>query len=559
LVVLAAPIVLLAALAWRHRWMSDDGFINLRVVDNIQHGFGPVFNIDERVEAYTSPLWIAIIWALAVVAPFVSLEYIAVGAGIALSLVGLAAGTRGSLLLGDRSRLNSRVAVPVGAVVVASLAPVWDFATSGLDTGLTFAWLGICFMGSASVAVDRGSRPRLLAIVVGLGPLVRPDLSIFAVGFLAVLILTRWAERGLRTLTLLAWAAAVPIAYQVFRMGYFAAVVPNTALAKDAGQADWARGWFYLKDLLTTYWLWIPLGALAACLTALLIRLRTAGAHRAALLVGVTVACALLHALYVVRLGGDFMGARLLLPAVFALTLPVAAVRLSPARLVVPVAVVVAAWAAVSLSTLRPHARSSPYLIEDTRESFIQATNNLHPVSLHDFRGIPFLWLQDGETLRRLSRGRRVVLRPRTSLGPLQVAAPALPTLRAHVVESFEAIGIAGFAAGPYVHIVDVHGLADPIAARLPVTSRYEAGHEKQLGQGWVLARFAVPGSAPPGIDLTELAAARSALTCGSLRDLTRALSEPLTVDRFFSNFTDAWSLSALHVPRDPRRAHQCR
>ncbi|HEV3229115.1 MAG TPA: hypothetical protein VGY97_06555 [Solirubrobacteraceae bacterium] len=557
---MAAPIVLLAALAWRHRWMSDDGFINLRVVDNIQHGFGPVFNIDERVEAYTSPLWIAIIWALSVVAPFLSLEYIAVGAGIALSLVGLAAGTRGSLLLGHRGRSDSRIAVPVGAVVVATLAPFWDFATSGLDTGLTFAWLGICFMGLASVVVDRGSRPRLVAVVVGLGPLVRPDLGIFALGFLIVLMVSRWAERGPRTLTLLAWAAALPIAYQVFRMGYFAAVVPNTALAKDAGQADWARGWFYLKDLLTTYWLWIPLGALAACLTALLIRLRSAGANRAALLVGVTMACALLHALYVVRLGGDFMGARMLLPAVFALALPVAVVGLSPARLLVPAALVVAAWGVVSLSTLRPHARASPYRIEDTRESFIQATNNLHPVSLQDFRGIPFLWLQDGVTLRRLSvsGGRRVVLRPRTSLGPLQVAARALPTLRAHVVESFEAIGIAGFAAGPYVHIVDVHGLADPIAARLPITSRYEAGHEKQLGQAWVLARFAVPGSAPQGIDPTQLAAARAALSCGSLRDLTRALTQPLTVDRFFSNFTDSWSLSALHVPQDPRRAHKC-
>src|SRR5688500_17745291 len=56
--VLAAPAVLVLVGAWTHHWVDEDGYINLRVVDQILAGHGPVFNEGERVEAVTSPLWI---------------------------------------------------------------------------------------------------------------------------------------------------------------------------------------------------------------------------------------------------------------------------------------------------------------------------------------------------------------------------------------------------------------------------------------------------------------------------------------------------------------------
>src|ERR1700723_1825811 len=53
-----APVAFLTGGAWARRWMDDDGFINLRVVRNVLHGHGPVFNLGDRIEACTSPLWI---------------------------------------------------------------------------------------------------------------------------------------------------------------------------------------------------------------------------------------------------------------------------------------------------------------------------------------------------------------------------------------------------------------------------------------------------------------------------------------------------------------------
>src|ERR1700733_6149550 len=41
----------------RTAWVSDDAEITLRCVMNLLNGYGPTFNIDERVQPYTHPLW----------------------------------------------------------------------------------------------------------------------------------------------------------------------------------------------------------------------------------------------------------------------------------------------------------------------------------------------------------------------------------------------------------------------------------------------------------------------------------------------------------------------
>ena len=68
-------------MAWQHRWVGDDAFIDFRIVRQLKAGHGPVFNAGERVEAGTSPIWLMILFAADVVAPL-RLEWIAVVLGI---------------------------------------------------------------------------------------------------------------------------------------------------------------------------------------------------------------------------------------------------------------------------------------------------------------------------------------------------------------------------------------------------------------------------------------------------------------------------------------------
>src|SRR5262245_12252519 len=85
-----APLIWFVGAAAARRWIDDDGFINLRIVRNLLSGQGPVYNLGERVEVGTSPLWIGLLAMLG--ATGARLEYLAVGAGLVLATLGLAFG-----------------------------------------------------------------------------------------------------------------------------------------------------------------------------------------------------------------------------------------------------------------------------------------------------------------------------------------------------------------------------------------------------------------------------------------------------------------------------------
>lgn len=203
---MVAPIVALVLLAWSRRWMSDDGFINLRVVEQLLAGNGPVFNAGERVEIATSPLWVALLAVAGAVTPWIPLAWTAVVLGITATALGLLAAHLGALRLRGHDP-RARPAVPLGALVVLALPPFWDFASSGLETGLSIAWLGGCWF---LLAGEGSLRHWATPAVCGLGPLVRPDLAIFSVFFLAVVLLVPRPRPVRSRLAVLAIAAVLP-------------------------------------------------------------------------------------------------------------------------------------------------------------------------------------------------------------------------------------------------------------------------------------------------------------------------------------------------------------
>ena len=55
------PLILLALfllVAVNCAWICDDAYIGFRVADNFAHGYGLTWNVAERVQVYTCPLWI---------------------------------------------------------------------------------------------------------------------------------------------------------------------------------------------------------------------------------------------------------------------------------------------------------------------------------------------------------------------------------------------------------------------------------------------------------------------------------------------------------------------
>lgn len=350
---LSATILTVVALVagWNRRWISDDGLIVLRTVRNLQAGNGPVFNAGERVETNTSALWQYLIYLWAQLTGG-QLETVALWCALICTGLAVLAGVLGSGLL---YRQRGLVLLPVGMVIYLALPPARDFATSGLEWGLSILWLAVLWLllamwvrrgNPAAYAARGGAQSRrharpvlrpakpylyLLAFWTGLSWLVRPELALY--GGVAGLVLLIATPGWLRKLSVLAVALPVPMAYQIFRMGYYGAIVPQTAVAKSASEAMWGRGWDYVTDFVEPYGVCWALGVLAA-VSAVVVwgvgaqRERVPrAAHRLqqpVTPVFVMVLCALLHMVYVVRVGGDFMHGRMLLIPLFALLLPVA-------------------------------------------------------------------------------------------------------------------------------------------------------------------------------------------------------------------------------------------
>lgn len=59
----AFVVVAFSYLFLANAWLGDDAYITFRVAWNFVHGYGPVFNPGERVQAYTHPLWMLVMSA----------------------------------------------------------------------------------------------------------------------------------------------------------------------------------------------------------------------------------------------------------------------------------------------------------------------------------------------------------------------------------------------------------------------------------------------------------------------------------------------------------------
>jgi arabinofuranosyltransferase len=546
-VMFAVVLVLFLVLGWQQRWMSDDGLIVLRTVRQIFDGNGPVFNIGERVEVNTSPLWTFMLTVLSLL-PGIRLEWISLLTGLFLAVAALWFGMDGARRLYRPS--GHTLVVPAGALVVCALPPFHDFATSGLETGLSWCWIGGTWWLLVRRAMERPDGVAWpMVVVIGLGPLVRPDLALFsAAAFAALVLISRpgWVQ----TLRWLAIAGALPVVYQIFRMGYYGLPVPNTALAKEAGVAQWGRGWLYFLDLITPYALLVPIMLLAVAVAMLV---RSGVRDRAfTVLTLMPVLTAVVLALYVTRVGGDFMHGRMLLPSLFCLLLPVMAIPAT--RWTVIVLAGVTGWAIVAGVALRVPYYNVPSAlsITDERGYWVWATGVSHPILAEDYAQYPGMPAQ----LTMVGRATEP-----TVIAPGTTYWHTYPTTESHSTIATDSMGALGLLTPLDLRIHDDYSLATPLGSHsLVVAARI--GHEKRFPALWDIADFGqgdvdTNGQASVATPV-QIESARAALRCPAIAEILESVRDPLTFDRFWANLTGAVGRSGVRFSRDPAIAQRC-
>ena len=581
-----APLAIFAVGAWERRWMDDDAFINLRVVRNILSGHGAVYNLGDRVEACTSPLWIAFLVLFG--AAHLPLEASAVYSGIAFSLLGLFLAMRGASRL-QAQRAPGALDWPVGAAIYAVIPAAWDYASSGLDTGIGVLWFGASYATLAHVAL--GDRERVngraglaAAALFGLGPLIRPELALYSAAFFAPLVWivvkgaadSERARPPARIARLALCAAALPLAYEILRMGYYGTLTPNTAIAKEAFRANWAQGGCYFKNFFFVYAIGWPAAAAGVIFWFVRVRPLRAAHDTLGLMIALLPAgMGAIHILYVVGMGGDYMHARMFLAPVFAMTLPIAVVRLgSPSarvRYVLDAAAgVLSCWLVVCATKLRvPHENQCD--VGDERGWYAQEASVRAPIALASYRGHEFY--EEGVKALTKIRGScpsidsldgprepscKLLYFNEDDFEPLYPSRSTYPLgksldPRIGAAVAFGAIGIFGYMMPDSVQVVDRHGLAEPVASHFELLARGRPGHEKTLLSPWFVARYGAP-TIPEDPQVT---AARHALECGPLKGLLDAARAPLTFRQFFHNMAHAFEYTRLRIPSDPYVAEE--
>lgn len=584
--------------AWQRRWIADDGLIVLRTVRNLLAGNGPVFNMGERVEANTSTVWTYLLYAASWVGGPMRLEYVALAVALTLSVLGVVLVMLGAgRLYAPSLRGRRAIMLPAGALVYITVPPARDFATSGLESGLVLAYLGllwwmmVCWSQPLRGRSDNPVFIGLLAFVAGCSVLVRPELALIGgLALIMMLIAARsWRRRGLIVLA----GGLLPVAYQIFRMGYYGLLVPGTALAKDAAGDKWSQGMVYLTNFNRPYALWLPLVLVVPLGVVVMFARRRPAFLRPVLapdygrfaravqsptaVVVFMVGSGVLQALYWIRQGGDFMHGRVLLAPLFCVLAPVAVIPL-----VVPdgkdYSRETGYWVAGAVSVLwlgvagwSLWAANSPGMgddathvsysgIVDERRFYAQATGHAHPLTAADYLDYPRMAAiltalnntPDGALLLPSGNYTQWDLVPMIKPG----SAPGIPASEKpqHTV-FFTNLGMVGMNVGLDVRVLDQIGLANPLAAHTERLEHGRIGHDKNLFPDWVIADGPwvkwYPG-VPAYLDQQWVAQAEAALRCPATQAVLNSVRAPMSLHRFVSNVVHSFEFTRYRINRVP-------
>jgi arabinofuranosyltransferase len=469
-----APALALLYVLAANAWIVDDAYITFRSIENLAAGHGLRWNVDERVQVFTHPLWLLVVAALHAVTS----EFYLTALTACLVCTLLATGSLAGLQTGGLRRDLWRI--PLYCLILASSKAVIDYASSGLENALSYliaALFGLCLLAPG------GQTPGRLAGLVGLAALAflnRQDtLLLYAPALLW------WIAAHGRGLSRGAWLRAVlaglpAVAWLGFALLYFGHPFPNTSYAKLTATgfpAEWriARGLEYLADSLT--WDFPLYGLLLAGIALALRRRRPAllALHAGVLAYLVYV---VVYAASATHLSGRFAALPLFVAAsLFPLMLDERrwaggiALALLAFNLANPAAAIKFGTrfydSDVTLFRQRPltpserlaarsHIDAKNYIYPD----YVPLVSNWRPGATY---GPDNLWYQGGLALRR--SGQRV---------------------HAGGFLNGEAVGYFGFAAGPEKFIVDRVGLTDPLLSKLPAIrperfEEWKSGHFLRL------------------------------------------------------------------------------
>ena len=435
-------IVLLCALVgWafvRTAAVTEDAFITFRVIDNALNGYGMVWNVGERVQPYTHPLWALLLLT------FSALSGEIFHTALVLSLVL----TLACVVLIVRHAQGAWTALWVVLALLFSEAFI-EYSGASLENALAHALVAGLVVAWRLYPPELGRRAWIAALCGGLLVITRHDFAVLVAPAMLVLFArsqgrVRWAVLAAGALPLVFWSA--------FALVYYGSPWPNSAYAKlNNGMSlaeSFAASEVYFRDVIKY-----------DAVTALLIVVAVArGLLQGKWQMRPLALGLLLYLAYLGTAGGDYMGGRLFsAPFVMAVAMLAMNVRLrwwwnAPLWILLTLALgLQRGW---MVRDVHPHAEVRKMSQHAWTHPF---TGWQSPQRVADFRNMP--WAEQGFKAKA----------------------------EKHAVVAKCAVGLYGYEAGPGVMIVDPLAITDGFLSRLPSKKPAYPGHyERAFPAGYL-------------------------------------------------------------------------
>ncbi len=430
-------------------WVCEDAYITFRVIDNFVHGYGLRWNVNERVQVYTHPLW------LLLHLPFAPLWDNLFHLNIALSVMCSSLAVAIALLTFRKSLAVTLVCFVIPLFLSKAFL---DYTSSGLETSLSFLLFAI--LGYVVVhGQERPWFPFTLSLTASLLLLNRLDHIILIAPLLAWLAVQHAARVKTPGGVAMLVAGALPlVAWFSFSLIYYGFLFPNTKYAKlDTG--------FPLSDYLLQgahyafIWITHDTASVLVMLAALLLTFR----HTLRTPLLATIATGIvLNYCYVLYIGGDYMMGRFYAVIFFASSWLLLAIAPDTARDDILFSAIIALFLAFAASHLMLKIREECEACLPVKGRVIDASRIFGSNGLFRSYWPPnmraegqYKFAKDGKDMAK------------------EVLPPIKP---------LRYIGMAPYYAGARGIFVDELALTDAFLARLPAqsTRAFYVGHYKR-------------------------------------------------------------------------------
>ncbi len=416
-------------------WISDDAMISFRSAINFVHGYGLRWNIIERVQSFTNPLWTL----------FLSLTYFiyrdimfnAIFFSIAFTMAALYIAI---FKIGNIKKETAWLTLVVTTCIFSK--SFIDFSTSGLEAPLTFILLAMIglFQKKYYYLRDDLDKKKLLFWIIFLSSLTvvnRLDM-ILLVAPIVYFAMKQTKEFKLKNTLKSEIIALSPIAlWLIFAVVYYGFPFPNTYYAKlhtGITTTQYIKeGLFYYFDVCKN-----DVITMAVIFVGFIIALREKKNKAArAMSLGIT-----LYMIYIFKIGGDFMSGRFFAVPFFTSILILCSSKKMNENVNYFTSFLILCICLFMIGT--------PAIRDDVKTMKIKPTNIINERAAwyrsntyfaKNFHTIPTEKIWDQK-------------RPKSMV-------------------IYRYIGAFGLHTGPNVHIIDRYALSEPFLARLPLNKNY--------------------------------------------------------------------------------------